>query len=87
MNDFSAAVLNIDPEKGTDYIVAGIRNALRNDLKRRGLVVGISGGIDSSVTAALSVRALGRERVFGLELPELHSAKETIELSSSVIKY
>jgi NAD+ synthase len=87
MNDFSAAVLSIDPEKETEHIVAGIRNALRNDLKRRGLVVGISGGIDSSVTAALSVRALGRERVFGLELPELHSAKETIELSSSVIKY
>jgi NAD+ synthase len=87
MNDFYAAVLNIDPEKETEHIVAGIRNALRNDLKRRGLVVGISGGIDSSVTAALSVRALGRERVFGLELTELHSAKETIELSSSIIKY
>jgi NAD+ synthase len=87
MNDFSAAVLNLDPEKETGRIVAGIRNALRNDLKRRGMVVGISGGIDSSVTAALAVRALGRDRVFGLELPELHSAKETIELSSRVIKY
>ncbi|MBI5589817.1 MAG: NAD(+) synthase [Deltaproteobacteria bacterium] len=87
MNIFSAAVLNIDLEKETERIVAGIRAALRNDLKRRGIVVGISGGIDSSVTAALSVRALGRERVFGLELPEFHSAKETTELSSSLIKY
>jgi len=87
MNDFSGAVLKIDSEKETVYIVEGIRSAMRNDLKRRGMVVGISGGIDSSVTAALAVKALGKERVFGLELPELHSAKETIELSSSVIKH
>jgi len=87
MNNFSPAVLKLDTEKETGRIVAGIRNALRNDLKRRGIVVGISGGIDSSVTAALAVRALGRERVFGLEMPELHSASETIELSGTVINY
>jgi NAD+ synthase len=87
MNDFSADVLNLDPEKETKFIVTGIRNALRNDLKRRGIVVGISGGIDSSVTATLAVKAIGKERVLGLELPELHSAKETLDLSGSVIKH
>ncbi|MGD9973959.1 MAG: NAD(+) synthase [Desulfatirhabdiaceae bacterium] len=87
MNNFSPSVLKLDTEKETGRIVAGIRNALRNDLKRRGIVVGISGGIDSSVTAALAVRALGRERVFGLEMPELHSARETTELSGSVINF
>lgn len=86
MNDFTADVLNIDPEKETMRIVSGIRNALRNDLKRRGVVIGISGGVDSSVTAALAVKALGKERVFGLEMPERQSAKETVELSGSVIK-
>jgi len=84
---FSAAQLILDAQHETEQIVAGIRNTLRNDLKRRGIVIGISGGIDSSVTAALAVRALGKERVFGLEMPELHSAKETVELSSTVINH
>jgi NAD+ synthase len=41
------------------------------------LVVAISGGVDSSVCAALAVRAMGRERVFGLLLPERDSASES----------
>ena len=85
--DFSASVLDIDATRETENIVVGIRDTLRNVLKRRGIVVGISGGIDSSVTAALAVRALGKDRVFGLEMPELHSAKETVELSSTVINH
>jgi len=87
MNEFSSLVLNIDCEKETEKIAAGIRAILKNDLKRRGIVVGISGGIDSCVTAALAVKAVGKERVFGLEMPELHSARETVALSSTVIKH
>jgi NAD+ synthase len=87
VNDFSAAVLDIDAPAETGQIVSGIRNSLRNDLKRRGLVVGISGGIDSSVTAALAVRALGGERVFGLEMPERHSSTETTTHSRTVIEH
>ncbi len=49
--------------------------------KRRGVVVALSGGIDSSVVAALSVAALGPERVFGLHLPERDSSGETVQLS------
>jgi NAD+ synthase len=59
---------------------------MRNQVKRRGLVVGLSGGIDSSVTAALAVRALGASKVFGLEMPERHSAPETLMLSHSLAK-
>ena len=40
------------------------------ELRRKGVVVGLSGGIDSAVTAALCVRALGKDRVFGLFMPE-----------------
>ncbi|HSG47610.1 MAG TPA: hypothetical protein VLA43_07365, partial [Longimicrobiales bacterium] len=43
-------------------------------LKRRGMVVAISGGIDSSVSAALAVRAVGPGRVFGLLMPETDSS-------------
>jgi NAD+ synthase len=50
-------------------------------LKRKGLIVGISGGIDSSVTLALAVKALGTDRVLALQMPERHSADETLSLS------
>ena len=46
-------------------------------LKRNGAVIGISGGIDSSVSLALSVRALGPEKVMGILLPEKDSSEES----------
>jgi NAD+ synthase len=52
--------------------------------KRRGLVVGLSGGIDSSVTAALCVQAVGKERVFGIHMPDQHSSADTLSLSQSI---
>lgn len=51
-----------------------IPRVLTQKLRRRGLVVAISGGIDSSVCAALSVRAVGANKVFGLLLPERDSS-------------
>lgn len=87
MAEFSLSVLNIDCETETEKICNGIRDILKKDLKRRGLIIGLSGGIDSSVTAALAVRAIGKDRVFGLEMPELHSSKETPELSSALISH
>lgn len=53
--------------------VARIANFLKQStrsLNRRGLVIGVSGGIDSAVCAALAVQALGPKRVFGLLMPE-----------------
>ncbi len=76
----SSEVLNIDAEAEIDRIAAAIRKMMTSTLKRRGLVVGISGGIDSSVSAALAVKALGRDRVFGLLMPEDESTEETTRL-------
>ena len=50
-------------------------------------MVGLSGGVDSSVTAALCVKALGKERVFGLLMPEKDSSDETIALSRLVANH
>jgi NAD+ synthase len=47
----------------------------------------MSGGIDSSVVTALSVRALGKERVFGLLMPEQDSAGETLKLSRGLAEH
>lgn len=63
-----------DKDNEIEKITGRIREILRADLKRRGVVVAISGGIDSSVSAALCVKALGCKKVFGLLLPEKDSA-------------
>ena len=68
------AVLDLDHDQEVERICNRLREILARDLLRRGLVVAISGGIDSSVSAALSVKALGPERVYGLLLPEHDSS-------------
>ena len=66
----TSGVLDIDPLAVTDNICRRLVDIVGRDQRRRGLVVALSGGIDSSVCAALSVRALGAGKVFGLLLPE-----------------
>ena len=66
-------VLDLDYEQEATRIAARLREIVSRTLHRRGLVVAISGGIDSSCSIALAVRALGPERVFALILPERDS--------------
>ena len=75
-------LLEIDCVKELDQISGAIRSALGRNLHKRGLVLGISGGIDSSVTAALCVQAVGKDRVIGIQMPERHSAEVTLGLSA-----
>ena len=69
----------------SDQKVSSITQKLKEDilklLKRKGAIVGISGGIDSSVTLALAVKALGPENVIGILLPEKDSSNESKELA------
>jgi len=81
---FSPELLDIDCGTESAAICGAIREALGRELHKRGLVVGISGGIDSSVTAALCVRAVGPDKVIGLQMPERHSAEDTLGLGSLV---
>ena len=81
---FTADVLAIDPEKTSREIEAAIRRQVRQALHRRGAVVGLSGGIDSSVVGMLCARALGPENVLGLFPPERASASESLELGRLV---
>jgi NAD+ synthase len=66
-------VLEIDAEIEVESIAKWLREAVSRILRRRGLVVAVSGGIDSSCCAALAVRALAPERVFALIMPERDS--------------
>ena len=76
---FSSASLAIDLEKTAEAIEQAIRRQV-TELHRRGIVVGLSGGIDSSVVTCLCVRALGKERVQVLLMPERASSGESLTL-------
>lgn len=77
---FSRVVLRIDPRGEAERIEAAIRRLVLGDLRRRGAVVGMSGGIDSSVVASLCTRALGPARVLGLLMPERDSSSDALRL-------
>jgi len=73
-------LLDIDAEAETSRIVTWLRENMRG-LHRSGAVLGISGGIDSSVCLALCVKAFGPERVVPLLLPEKDSDPASEELA------
>lgn len=79
---FSKNILLID---NTESKIDAFAQKLKNDIllvtKRKGAVVGISGGIDSSVTLALTAKAIGAENVIGILLPEKDSSSESKELA------
>jgi NAD+ synthase len=77
-------MLRVDPARETERIVTAIRDIVFDQLKRKGVVVGVSGGIDSSVVASLCARALGKDRVLALFMPETDSSPESIRLGRSV---
>jgi NAD+ synthase len=81
---FSKELLILDAKAEVERITSALRRLMRNTLKRRGIVLGLSGGIDSSVTCALAVKAFGPQKVFGLHMPERHSADETLSLSTVI---
>lgn len=83
LSPFGPESLALDLAAETERVTRRIRDYL-TATKRKGAVVALSGGIDSSVTAALCVHALGKERVFGLHMPERASSPETIGLSTSI---
>ena len=80
-------VLSLQPGDEVSKITEKIRQIVSKKLKRRGLIVALSGGIDSSVTLGLSVKALGEKRVLALLMPERHSSDDTLELSRSVANH
>jgi NAD+ synthase len=77
---FSKDALAIDAGAVVAEVSEAIRAQVMGTLKRRGMVVGLSGGIDSSVVAALATRALGKERVLGVFMPERDSSDDALRL-------
>ncbi|MET0356858.1 MAG: NAD(+) synthase [Cellvibrio sp.] len=79
--------LTFDAAAEVARITQDIRELLRTKINRRGLVIGISGGIDSAVSAALCVKALGPRKVFGLLMPEQDSSESSVSLGEVVARH
>ena len=86
MGTLTSSVLDLDCEAEAAAISGRLREALR-ELARRGLVVAVSGGIDSSVCAALAVRALGKERVFCIMLPEKDGSSSSLDRGQQLVAH
>jgi len=71
---FDAGVLDMNADQVIDRICVRLREILAKDVGKRGFVVAMSGGIDSSVSSALCVKAVGKDRVYGIMLPERDSS-------------
>lgn len=80
----STDILQLDPVRETERIVSNVRDIVFNQLRRKGAVIGVSGGIDSSVVAFLCARALGKERVLALFTPEKDSSPDSLRLGRMV---
>ena len=78
---FSLDCLRIDPAATTAQIESAIREMVFGKLRRKGAVVALSGGVDSSVVAVLCSRALGKDRVLGLMLPSAASSPDSLRLA------
>lgn len=76
--DFHKDVLKINPQVMTETLVQQLQRDVRQKLRRSGAVVGISGGVDSSVVLALCVRAFGAKRVVGVMMPEKDSSVSSL---------
>lgn len=84
MTQFHRSILRLDPEQETNRIVAKLRQDIFEVLKRKGGVMGVSGGVDSAVVLALAARALGSDRLVALLLPEKESSPESARLARQV---
>ena len=80
-------VLRIDAGEVSARIEEAIREQVLAVMRRRGAVVGMSGGIDSSVVAALCTGALGKDRVVGLLMPERDTSGDAARLGRQLAEH
>ncbi|HEY3446501.1 MAG TPA: NAD(+) synthase [Myxococcales bacterium] len=80
MSGFSRDVLQFDAEEKAATLARALRETVQKRLRRRGVVVAVSGGVDSACVAALATRAVGPERVLALLLPERESSSDSTRL-------
>ena len=84
--NFKKDSINLDPAKEVEEIISRLKESVAKKLKKRGAIIGISGGIDSSIVLALCAKAFGPERVLGVMMPESDSNPDSLELAKNLSK-
>ena len=84
---FDPLSLNLDAATEVERICTTLRSQVLKQLRRKGAVLGLSGGIDSTVVAALCVRALGPGNVLGIFMPEQDSDPDSLRLGRQVAEW
>ena len=79
--------LTIDAAAEAERIAGSLRAQVLKRLRRKGVVLGLSGGVDSSVVAALCVRAFGPGSVLGIYMPEQDSEPDSLRLGRAVAEW
>ncbi|MCA9553397.1 MAG: NAD(+) synthase [Myxococcales bacterium] len=80
------AVLDFDAAQVTERLVTQLRHEVVETLGKRGVSLGVSGGIDSATVLMLAVRAMGPENVVALAMPERESSDESLSLARELCK-
>jgi NAD+ synthase len=81
---FHANILDLDCSAAAAWIEQTIRDQVGRELRKRGVVVGVSGGVDSAVCVTLAARALGPERVQALLMPGKNTTPSNTELGRRI---
>ncbi len=81
---FSKDLIKIDCSRTFVELCEWLKTQIYVTLKRQGAVVGVSGGIDSSVVVALCTRALGPERVVGISMPDKDNTASSRDLAKEL---
>ena len=83
-SELSPAVLDLDSKAAVGAICAQLKEVVQRKLRKRGAIVALSGGIDSSTVTGLCAKAFGPENVLAIFMPERDSSEDTLDLSRSV---
>jgi NAD+ synthase len=78
-------ILKVDAKREAEIVQEFMAGCTKGTPKRDGIIVGVSGGIDSAVVAALAVAAVGKDHVYGLILPEKDSSPDSAKFAQKVI--
>lgn len=81
---FTKDSINIEPAKVFSEISSKLKEDVTKKLRKRGAVVGISGGIDSSVVLAICAKTFGADHVLGVMMPENDSNPDSLELAKKL---
>ncbi len=83
---FSKDSILLDVNTETEKLITKLRTDVAHKLKKRGAVVGVSGGIDSSIVLALCAKAFGPKKVLGVMMPEMDSSSDSLVLAKSLME-